>query len=89
MPRRWSSSYVRYGASPRAAQALVLAGKIHAITRGNAFVSVDDIRAVAMPALRHRLLLNFEGEAEQINVGYASSPNCWHRCRRTSGAYGA
>ena len=60
--------YVRYGASPRAAQALVLAGKIHAITRGQAFVSVDDIRAVAMPALRHRLLLNFEGEAEQINA---------------------
>ena len=60
--------YVRYGASPRAAQALVLAGKIHAITRGNAFVSVDDIRAVAMPALRHRLLLNFEGEAEQIDA---------------------
>ena len=60
--------YVRYGASPRAAQALVLAGKIHAITRGNAFVSADDIRAVAMPALRHRLLLNFEGEAEQINA---------------------
>src|SRR5512134_2184243 len=60
-------SYVRYGASPRAAQALVLAGKIHAITRGNAFVSVEDIRAVAMPALRHRVLLNFEGEAEQVN----------------------
>jgi MoxR-like ATPase len=59
--------YVRYGASPRAAQSLVLAGKIHAITRGHAFVSVDDIRAVAMPALRHRLLLNFEGEAEQVN----------------------
>ena len=48
--------YVRYGASPRAAQALVLAGKIHALTRGNAFVSVEDIRAVALPALRHRLL---------------------------------
>jgi len=60
--------YVRYGASPRAAQALVLAGKIHALTRGNAFVSVDDIRAVAMPALRHRLLMNFEGEAEQVDV---------------------
>ena len=60
--------YVRYGASPRAAQALVLAGKIHALTRGNAFVSVEDIRAVAMPALRHRLLLNFEGEAEQVNA---------------------
>jgi len=59
--------YVRYGASPRAAQALVLAGKIHALTRGQAFVSVDDIRALALPALRHRLLLNFEGEAEQVN----------------------
>ena len=60
--------YVRYGASPRAAQALVLAGKIHALTRGNAFVSAEDIRAVALPALRHRVLLNFEGEAEQINA---------------------
>jgi MoxR-like ATPase len=59
--------YVRYGASPRAAQALVLAGKIHALTRGQAFVSVEDIRALALPALRHRLLLNFEGEAEQVN----------------------
>ena len=59
--------YVRYGASPRAAQALVLAGKIHALTRGQAFVSIEDIRAVALPALRHRILLNFEGEAEQVN----------------------
>jgi len=60
--------YVRYGASPRAAQSLVLAAKIQAMTRGNAFVSAEDVRAVAMPALRHRLLLNFEGEAEQINA---------------------
>ncbi len=59
--------YVRYGASPRAAQALVLAGKIHALMRGQAFVSIEDIRAFAMEALRHRLLLNFEGEAEQVN----------------------
>src|SRR5262245_7868114 len=59
--------YARYGASPRAAQALVLAGKINALTRGQAFVSVEDIRAVALPALRHRVLLNFEGEAEQVN----------------------
>jgi MoxR-like ATPase len=59
--------YVRYGASPRAAQALVLAGKIQALIRGQAFVSVEDIRAVALPALRHRVLLNFEGEAEQVN----------------------
>jgi MoxR-like ATPase len=60
--------YVRYGASPRAAQALVLAAKIHAITHGHAFVSPDDIREMAMPALRHRLLLNFEGEAEQVDA---------------------
>ncbi len=59
--------YVRYGASPRAAQALVLAGKITALNRGQAFVSIDDIRALALPALRHRLLLNFEGEADEVN----------------------
>ncbi|GMV21684.1 MAG: AAA family ATPase [Vicinamibacterales bacterium] len=60
--------YVRYGASPRAAQALVLAAKIHAITHGKAFVSPDDVRTVALPALRHRVLLNFEGEAEQVDT---------------------
>ena len=59
---------MRYGASPRAAQALVLAGKIHALNRGQAFVSIDDIRAVALPALRHRILLNFEGEADEVNT---------------------
>jgi MoxR-like ATPase len=60
--------YVRYGASPRAAQTLVLAGKIHALTRGNPFVAAEDIEAVALPALRHRVLLNFEGEAEQVST---------------------
>jgi MoxR-like ATPase len=60
--------YVRYGATPRAAQALVLAAKIVALNRGQAFVSPEDVRAVALPALRHRLLLNFEGEADEINT---------------------
>ena len=60
--------YVRYGASPRAAQALVLAGKIHALNRGQTFVSVDDIRAMALPSLRHRILLNFEGEADEVDT---------------------
>lgn len=60
--------YVRYGASPRAAQTLVLAGKIQAINRGQAFVSIDDIRLAALPALRHRILLNFEGEADEIDT---------------------
>jgi MoxR-like ATPase len=60
--------YVRYGASPRAAQTLVIAAKIHALNRGNAFVSAEDVRAVALPALRHRILLNFEGEADEIST---------------------
>jgi MoxR-like ATPase len=60
--------YVRYGASPRAAQTLVLAGKINALNRGQAFVSIEDIRASALAALRHRLLLNFEGEADETNT---------------------
>jgi MoxR-like ATPase len=58
--------YVRYGGSPRGAQAMVLTGKIHALLDGRYNVSVDDIRAVALPALRHRVIRNFEGEAEGI-----------------------
>src|SRR5215207_2067829 len=60
--------YVRYGASPRGAQALVTAGKIYALLDGRFNVSVDDIRAAALPALRHRIILNFEGEAEGITT---------------------
>ncbi len=58
--------FVRYGASPRGAQALVLAAKIRAILDGRSHVAFDDLRQVAAPALRHRILLNFEGEAEGI-----------------------
>jgi MoxR-like ATPase len=58
--------YVRYGGSPRGAQALVAGGKIYALLDGRFNVSVDDVRAVAMPSLRHRVILNFEGEAEGI-----------------------
>ena len=58
--------YVRYGGSPRGAQALVTGGKIFALLDGRFNVSIDDIRAVALPALRHRIILNFEGEAEGI-----------------------
>ena len=60
--------YVRYGGSPRGAQALVTAGKIFALLDGRFNVSVDDIRAAALPALRHRMILNFEGEAEGITT---------------------
>ncbi|MDQ7780081.1 MAG: MoxR family ATPase [Planctomycetota bacterium] len=58
--------YVRYGSSPRGAQALVLAGKILALLKGRYNVSFEDIREVAAPALRHRLVLNFEADAEGI-----------------------
>ena len=60
------NQFVRVGASPRAAQALVLGGKCRALLDGRAAVSVDDIQAVALPALRHRIIMNFEGEAEGL-----------------------
>lgn len=56
--------YVRYGASPRGAQALILAGKIFALLEGRYHVSRADIDKAAPAALRHRILMNFEGEAE-------------------------
>ncbi|GIL11347.1 MAG: MoxR family ATPase [Chloroflexi bacterium] len=61
-------NFVRYGASPRGAQALIIGGKINALLEGRYNVSFDDIQAVAAPALRHRLLLNFEGLAEGISA---------------------
>jgi MoxR-like ATPase len=60
--------YVRYGSSPRGAQALVIGGKIRALLNNRLHVSCDDIRAVAYGALRHRILLNFEGEAERTDT---------------------
>jgi MoxR-like ATPase len=61
-----TNKYVRFGASPRGAQALVRAAKIRALLDGRFNVAFDDIRVVAPAALRHRVLLNFEGEAEGI-----------------------
>ena len=63
-----SKKYLRYGASPRGLQAIILASKIRALLEGRYAVAIDDIRAVAAPALRHRLILNFEGEAEGIRA---------------------
>jgi len=59
--------FVRYGASPRGALALLLAAKVRALLQERANVSFEDLRAVALPALRHRVILNFEGEAEGID----------------------
>jgi MoxR-like ATPase len=58
--------YARFGSSPRGAQALVLASKVRALGAGRFNVAFEDVVAVAKPALRHRILLNFEGEAEGI-----------------------
>ncbi|MDQ7848714.1 MAG: MoxR family ATPase, partial [Armatimonadota bacterium] len=59
--------FVRYGASPRGALALLLAAKVRALLQERANVAFEDLRAVALPALRHRIILNFEGEAEGID----------------------
>jgi MoxR-like ATPase len=60
--------YVRTGASPRGAQAVLLAAKIRALFEGRFAVALEDVKASALPALRHRVLLNFEGEAEGIKT---------------------
>ncbi|QOJ01634.1 MAG: AAA family ATPase [Phycisphaeraceae bacterium] len=60
--------YVRLGASPRAAQALILSGKCRALLDGRPTVSVEDLRRSALPALRHRMILNFEAHAEGVST---------------------
>ncbi|MGE3798005.1 MAG: AAA family ATPase [Thermomicrobiales bacterium] len=60
--------YVRFGVSPRGAQAIVLGSKIRALMEGRLNVAFDDIRAVALPALRHRIILNFEAESSGVST---------------------
>jgi MoxR-like ATPase len=62
-----SKQFMRYGASPRGLQAIILAAKIRALLEGRYAVAIDDIRHVAAPAMRHRMILNFEGEAEGVD----------------------
>jgi MoxR-like ATPase len=61
-----TNKYIRFGSSPRGAQALILGGKVRALLEGRYNVSFEDIRKVYLPALRHRVLLNFEAQAENI-----------------------
>jgi MoxR-like ATPase len=65
-----ASQYLRFGSSPRGGQTLLLAGKVRALIDGRFNVSFDDIEAVAASALRHRLILNFEAEAEGITTDH-------------------
>jgi MoxR-like ATPase len=62
--RQW----VRWGAGPRAGQALLLAGKARAVMQGRPAVSLEDVRAVVAPVLRHRVLVNFEAEADGVDA---------------------
>src|SRR5438067_6380586 len=62
-----TKKFLRYGASPRGAQALTIGGKVRALLNGRSEVAYEDIRHVVLPALRHRVLLNLEGEAERID----------------------
>jgi MoxR-like ATPase len=63
-----TNQFLRVGASPRAAQAITLGSKVRALLDGRFHVSFKDIKEVAIPAMRHRIILNFEGEAEGITT---------------------
>jgi len=60
--------YLKLGSSPRGIQAVMLAGKVRALVEGRFHLSCEDLRDVALPSLRHRMLLNFEGEAEEVRT---------------------
>jgi len=59
-----ANKYIRYGSSPRGAQTLILGGKVRALLDGRFNVSLEDVRALLLPALRHRIILNFEAQAD-------------------------
>jgi MoxR-like ATPase len=63
---KFVEDYVAWGAGPRASQYLILAGKARALLKGRYHVSTEDIRQVALPVLRHRIVTNFNAEAEGI-----------------------
>ena len=63
-----TNQYIRWGASPRGAQTIALASKVRALLDGRYNVSFEDIRRVMLPSLRHRVLLNFEAQAEGVEV---------------------
>jgi MoxR-like ATPase len=65
---RTASQYLRYGSSPRGAQAIILLARARALLRGRAHVSMEDVRAAALPAMRHRIIRNFEAESEGLDA---------------------
>lgn len=65
--------WVDWGAGPRAGQAMILTAKANALLEGRLAVSLDDLKAVALPVLRHRVLVNFRAEAEGITSDIVTS----------------
>jgi len=65
---KYVKDYVSWGAGPRASQYLILGAKAHAILNGEYSPSIDDVKAVAKPVLRHRLIMNFNAEADNLSV---------------------
>ena len=63
-----TNQYLRWGSSPRGAQTIALAAKVRALLAGRYNVSFEDVRRVFLPALRHRVILNFEAEAEGVDT---------------------
>jgi len=61
------NNWISYGASPRAAQFLILGGRARAVMDGRFNVSVEDVQALAKPVLRHRILTNFHAESEKVS----------------------
>ena len=59
-----AKKYIRYGSSPRGAQSLIQGGRVRALIRGRLNVSIEDVRELALPALRHRIILNFDAHAD-------------------------
>src|SRR5208282_2030423 len=62
----WVTKYLTWGAGPRASMNLILAAKAHAILQGRHHVSADDVAVVALPILRHRLIVNFTAQSDGI-----------------------
>ena len=77
--------YVRWGASPRGMQTLILAGKVRALLEGRYNVAFDDLSAVAQPALRHRIFLQFEAEADGITADRLISELLEHTVKEPAG----
>ncbi|MDE7380268.1 MAG: AAA family ATPase, partial [Clostridia bacterium] len=63
-----AKKYIKYGASPRAAQALITCAKVRALMNGNYNVSYDDIKTLAYPVLRHRIKINYNAVSEKLGV---------------------